>query len=189
MRPLPPQDSKISVTTDGADDVIHIPQASGNLMRYFIGAFMLFWLGGWYSGFSSAVSKVSSGEAPSFLIFWLGGWTLGGIFAAYMLYRIFRPTVPESLRLQANSVVYDSGVPAFQMQFGDANQKQSWAAMFPKRTVVEIDRQQLRSLVLRPTESGNRLTLDVGSRRIDLGQAASEIEREWLFRTLTGRYR
>jgi hypothetical protein len=39
------------------------------------------------------------------------------------------------------------------------------------------------------TDSGNRLTLDVGARRIELGQAASEIEREWLFQTLTARYR
>jgi hypothetical protein len=123
------------------------------------------------------------------VIFWLGAWTVGGIFAAYMLYRIFRPAVPESLRLQANGVVYDSGIPPYQMQFNYANRQDAWKAMFQKRTFVELDRQQLKSLRLRETDSGNRLTLDVGARRIELGQAASEIEREWLFQTLTARYR
>jgi hypothetical protein len=183
MQLLPPQGSKISVTTNGAEDAIFIPHASGTIMRYFVGAFLLFWLGAWFFGVSRAVSEVSSGETSGFQLLWLGGWTLGGIYAAYMLYRIFRPGVPESLKLRADSIVYDSGVPAFQIQ--PANQIE----LFPKRTVVEVDRQQLKSLLLRQTESGNRLTVDVGARRIDLGQAASEIEREWLFRTLTGRYR
>jgi len=116
-----------------------------------------FLAGGWFCGFSAALSQVLSGQAHGFLIFWLGGWTLGGIFAAYYLYRVSRPAVPESLKLRANSVVYDSGVPAFQIQLSLANQKQAWASLFPKRTVVELERQQLESLRLRETDSGNRL--------------------------------
>jgi hypothetical protein len=185
----PPQGSKISVTTDGADDVIRIPQAGGDFTRYLVGAFIVFWLGGWYAGFSSALSTVSSGKAPAFLIFWLGAWTVGGVLAAYMLYRIFRPAVPESLRLRANGIVYDSGIAPYQMQFNYANRQEAWKSMFQRRTLVEVDLQQLKSLRLRETDSGNRLTLDVGSRRIELGQAASEIEREWLFQALTKRYR
>jgi hypothetical protein len=77
-------------------------------------------------------------------------------------------------------------VPAFQIQVSHANQKQAWASLFPKRTVVELNRQQLGSL---QTDSGNRLTVDVATSRIDLAQAASEVQREWLFRALTARYR
>jgi hypothetical protein len=53
---------------------------------------------------------------------------------------------------------------------------------------VTITRRDLRSLRLRETESDNRLTVDVASARVDLGRAASEVEREWLHRLLTERY-
>lgn len=53
---------------------------------------------------------------------------------------------------------------------------------------MTITRRDLRSLRLRETESDNRLTVDVASARVDLGRAASEVEREWLHRLLTERY-
>jgi hypothetical protein len=53
---------------------------------------------------------------------------------------------------------------------------------------VTISRQDLRSLRLRETEIANRLTVDVASKRIDLAQGASEVEREWLYRVLAERY-
>jgi hypothetical protein len=67
-------------------------------------------------------------------------------------------------------------------------QKQAWQGYFPKRTIVGIDRQQLRSLRLRETESDNRLTVDVDSVRLDIGRAATEVEREWLYQVLVNRY-
>jgi hypothetical protein len=184
----PPPGSSISVATEGAAPVITIPQPSGGLMRYFVGAFMLFWLGGWFIGFRGASSQVLSGHAPAFLMFWLGGWTLGGGFAVWMLYRIFRPAVPERLELGADGVAYDSGVPPFRQNFGTANRKEAWKSYFPKRTIVTISRQDLRSLRLRENELENRLTVDVASARVDLARAASEVEREWLYRVLTERY-
>jgi hypothetical protein len=184
----PPLGSAIRVTQDGAEPVIKIPQPAGGVMRYLIGAFILFWLGGWYFGFTSVLTELRSGRGGGFLLVWLGAWTVGGIFAVAMLYRIFRPAVPEQLRLGAQSVGYDSGVPPFRPEFNNWNQKQSWASYFPKRTVVTISRRDLHSLRLRETGSGNRLTFDVGSARIDLAQAASEVEREWLFSVLTERY-
>jgi len=157
-------------------------------MRYFIGAFMLFWLGGWFMGFRSATSQVLSGHAPTFLILWLGGWTLGGGFAVWTLYRIFRPAVAETLKLEADGIVYDSGVPPFRQDFRPTNRKDAWKSYFPKRTIVTISRQDLRSLRLREAELENRLTVDIASARVDLGRAASEVEREWLYRVLMERY-
>jgi hypothetical protein len=139
----PPQGSKISVTTDGADDIIRIPQASRHFTQYFAAAFILFWLGGWYAGFSSALSLVLSGEAPAFamafMIFWLGAWTAGGFLAAYMLYRMVRPTIPESLRLRLNGIAYDSGISPYQIQFNYANRRDAWKSMFQRRVLVEVD--------------------------------------------------
>ena len=110
---------------------------------------------------------------------------MGGLFGAFFLYRVLQPAIPETLRLRAESFLYDSGIPPFQ-QFNYRDQ--NLASLFPKRNKIEVTRQQLESLHLRDTESGNRLTVDIGSRRIELGRAASEIEREWMFRMLTERY-
>lgn len=182
----PPPGSAISVATDGIVPVITIPQPRA-VTRYFASVFILFWLGMWCVGFASAFSKVLSGNAPFFLIFWLSAWTLGGGFAVYALYRMLRPPVPETLQLGADAITYDSGIPPFRQDFFTAN-RYAWKSYFPKRTKVTISRQDLRSLRLREADSENRLTVDVSSTRLDLGRAASEVEREWLYRVLSERY-
>jgi hypothetical protein len=118
----PPDGSKISVTTEGIDPVIVVPHGSASAIRYFVGLFLLFWLGGWFVGFSSTISTLASGKFHLFLVFWLGGWTLAGIAVVLCLYRIFRPSIPESLRLMLQGVRYDSGIPPFQMNSGSMKQ-------------------------------------------------------------------
>ena len=182
----PPDGSKISVTTEGTDPVIVVPHGSASAIRYFVGLFLLFWLGGWFVGFSSTISTLAFGKFHPFLVFWLGGSTLAGIAMVVCLYRIFRPSISGSLRLMLQGVRYDSGIPPFQMN--PVNQMNSWKTLFPKRTRVDIDRQKLKSLRLRETEAGNRLTVDAGAARLDIAQSASEIEREWLYQVLAKRY-
>ena len=189
----PPSGSKIVVTTSGADPVITIPQASGGPMRYFAGLFLIFWLGLWSVGFGTAASKLWSGGSESvaangFLLFWIGAWTLGGAYAMFVLYKMFRPSIPESLRLMPDGVAYDSGVPPLQWNSGWSYQSEAWRSLFSKRLRVELDRQQLQSLRLRETDSGNRLTVDADAARIDVARSVSEIEREWLNRLLATRY-
>jgi|SRR5262245_4064671 len=184
----PPEGSKIAVAAEGADQTIIIPHESGGAMRYFAGLFILFWLGGWFVALSTTAPQAFSGNPPPFLIFWLGAWMVGGVFAMYYLYRIFRPSFPESLRLTRNGIIYDSGVPPFQMMSRYANTKDAWQSFFPKRTRVEIDRRQLQSLRLRDTDTGNRLTVDAGALRLDVAKSASEVEREWLYQVLARQY-
>ena len=193
MRLEPPSGSRISVTTEGANSSIVVPHASGGgLMRYSVGLFVLAWLGGWVLGFVSVVRTLSSGRTPSgvyaFLVFWLAAWTLAGVWALYLAYRTFRPSVPESLKLMPNGVTYDSGVPPLQLYFSYVSPKEAWKSMFPKRTRIELDRRKLQSLRLRETNDGNRLTIDADALRLDLAQSASEIEREWLYDVLAKRY-
>jgi hypothetical protein len=190
----PPSGSKISVTTDGADPVIVVPHGNVGVMRYFVGLFLLAWLGGWFAGFSNVVRMLSSGKVQAspfpavvFAVFWLLGWTLAGAFAAYWAYRVVRPSVPESLRLMPNSVTYDSGIPPLRT-YGYMSRNDYWKSMFRNRTRVELDWQKLQSLRLRDTNDGNRLTVDAGALRIDIAQSASEIEREWLYQFLANRY-
>jgi len=186
----PPSGSRISVTTDGACPAIVIPHGNAGPMRYFTGLFTVFWLGGWFWGFRAAFSQVWSGKATAFLVFWLAAWTLGGVYAMYIVYRIFRPSVPESLKLMANGVAYDSGVPPLQYAFGCAFRSRNdyWRSLFPKRTRLEIDWKNLQSLRLRASDGGNRLTVDVGALRLDIAGSAGEIEREWLYQLLAKRY-
>jgi len=188
MNLKPPDGSNIAVVAEGADQTIIIPHQSGGAMRYFAGLFILFWLGGWFVAFSTTAPQVFSGNPPLFLIFWLGGWTVAGVFAMYYLYRIFRPSIPESLRLTRNGVIYDSGVPSFQMVPRYANAKDAWQSFLPKRTRIELDRRQLQSLRLRDTDTGNRLTVDAGALRLDVAKSASEVEREWLYQVLARHY-
>ena len=183
----PPSGSRISVTTDGAYPLIVVPYRSGGPIRYFVGVFLLAWLGGWFAGFSNAVSQLASGQAPAILVFSLVAWTLGGAFAVYWAYRAFRPSVPESLSLMPNSVIYDSGIPPLQT-YSYISRTDYWKSMFQKRTRTELDWQKLQSLRLRETNDGNRLTVDADALRLDIAQSASEIEREWLYQLLANRY-
>jgi hypothetical protein len=133
-------------------------------------------------------SGLAPGVAYAFLVFWLAARTVAGVWALYLVYRAFRPSVPETLKFMPNGVTYDSGVPAFQMYFGYASHKEVWKYMFPRRTRVELDRRKLQSLRLRETNEGNRLTVDADALRLDIVPSASEIEREWLYELLAKRY-
>jgi hypothetical protein len=188
--PEPPSGSKVLVVPDGADTKILIPNESGGWMRYGAGLFILAWLGGWTAGFIGALSTVTSGKANAFVVFWLIAWTLGGAMAAYSVYWIFRPSVPESLKLLASAVVYDSGVAPYQLNYGHGykSRRDTWRSTFPKRMRLELDRRTLQSLRLRETDDGNRLTVDAGASRIDIARDATEVERDWLYRVLAKRY-
>jgi hypothetical protein len=184
-----PRDSKLMVVPDGADTLILIPHGSGGAMRYAVGLFILAWLGGWVAGLSGALSTLATGKAPAFLFFWLIAWTLGGAMAMLTVYRIFRPTVAEQLKLLASGIAYDSGIAPFQLHYGRyRSQWDAWRYMFPKRAQLELDRQALQSLRLRETDDGNRLTVDAGAARLDIARSATEVEREWLYRLLAKRY-
>lgn len=190
MSQYPPQGSKIEVGTLNGHQHIVLPHGDAGLMRYFIGAFLLFWLGGWFMGFTSAADQVMSGKGGAFLLFWLVGWTIGGIFAVNYLYRIFRKSVPEQLLLNKPNLSIDTGIPPFKMYLGVniANQKDYWKSLFPKRKKIEFSYDEIKSLKLRETDSGNRLTIDKGSDRVEIAPSVSEIEKEWLHRHLKLNY-
>jgi hypothetical protein len=196
MNLTPPAGSSIEVVTESGEPVITIPAGRGGAMRILSALFIAFWLCGWTAGFATVGSQVLSGKASAFSVFWLGGWTIGGCFAAMYLYRLVRPSIPETLRLGLTSVSYDSGVPPFNFNYyyrgyygrPSPFSRGERASLFPKRTVIDIDRRQMQSLRLRETDGGNRLTVDAGATRLDLAQAASEVEREWLYRVLAEKY-
>lgn len=60
--------------------------------------------------------------------------------------------------------------------------------MFPKRTRIEFLPAELKTMELRETDSGNRLTIDKGTERVEIAIGTTEIEREWLFSFLQSHY-
>ena len=184
MGSTPPQGSKITIDTVNGHQQILVPHGSGGIMRYFIGIFLLFWLSGWFMGFTNAFSTIISGEGGTSLIIWLGGWSLGGLFAGYMIYRVFQKSIPEQLLLNCPSLSLDTGVPPMKLELSVRSQKEYWKSIFPKRKRIEFTPSDLKTMKLRETDSGNRLTIDKGAERIEIAIAATEIEKEWLFRHL-----
>jgi len=183
-----PNGSNIKIDNLDGHQLIVIPHGNGGFMRFIIAAFLLFWLGGWFMGFTSAIEEIVSGKSDTFLIFWLGGWTIGGLFAVYMIYRVLKKSIPEKILLNKPELLIDTGIPPLKIDFGFNNQKDYWKSMFPKRKRIEFNSSEIKSIALREIESGNRLTLDKGSERIELACSATEIEREWLFDYLQKNY-
>ena len=182
-----PQNSNINIVMLKGIEQIIIPHAKSGIFKYFIGAFLLFWMFGWATGFVTVGSQILAGEGNAFLFFWFAGWSVGGLFAGTILFKIFRTSKPESLLLNRPNLVLDTGVPAFNPNMG--NQKELWKNLFLKRQHIEFTHRELESLTLRETDLGNRLTIDNGSERIELATSATEIEREWLFEYLKSNYR
>ena len=184
--------SKIQVEHESGYQKLIIPQPSGGITRYFVSAFMLFWLGMWAFGWIAAASQLvrgnGNGPADVFLIFWLGGWTVGGIFAIWVLYKSLRPSVPETIILSRPFLVYDSGIAPFKFPLGHRSQMDMWKKLFQRRLKLEFDQSQLKTLRLREFEDGNRLTIDQGAKRLEIGTGASEPEREWLHELLQKEY-
>ncbi len=184
----PIQGSKIKVESSEGYELIVVPHGDPGITRFFIGVFLIIWLGSWFMRFTSAAGEVLSGKGSAFLILWLGCSTLTGVFAVCFFYRIFRSPIPEKLLLNKPNLTIDTGIPIFKMTFSMNNHKDFWKTMFPKRKRFEFTYDEIKSLKLRETDSGNRLTIDRGSDRIEIASSAKKIEREWLFNYLESNY-
>lgn len=190
MSATPPKGSKIEVSFHKGYETITIPHSSGGVIRYFAGIFMLFWLGGWISGGLTTIGEITDGKADvnAFDLFWLGGWAVSCVFVVYFLYRMFRKSVSEKLLLNRSNLTYDSGIPPVHIGASSDSKKNPWSMLFAKREKVEFQPREVKSLRLREVEAGNRLTIDNGDKRLEIGHSSTEVEREWLYEYLQRNY-
>lgn len=86
------------------------------------------------------------------------------------------------------NLTFDTGVPPLDIKFGTRYSMDYWKSLFHRRKQIEFTPLEMKSLRLRETDSGNRLTIDRGADRIDIAAGATEVEREWLFATLKDVY-
>ncbi len=197
MMSSPPAGSAISLTDAPSGRLVTIPHPKASRARYFPMTFLAFWLCGWLLGEVTVLSQLLTRpfEAASlFLVVWLCVWTVGGAFAGLTLRRMLKRSIPETLLMTASGLTIDSGLKPVN-PFSDPGWKRSagWnerrEAIFPKRMVETANRRSLETLQLREGDSRNRLTLDIGAHRVELAASASDVEREWLFKLISDRYR
>ena len=195
MLPTPPPHSRIQVRTDlSSCPLLTLPKAKTGLLHYGIAAFLIVWLCGWAAGWLSAAREITTAgragaSGGAFLIFWFAGWTIAGGFAIMCLWKILRPSVPETLILMKPRLIYDSGVQPLPVMWGYGRQTDFWKKMFAKRRRFEFSLAEMATIKLRDTEGDNRLTVDHGPDRVDIGKTLTEVEREWLFTLLREEYK
>ncbi len=145
--------------------------ASG-VTRYACATVLAFWLCGWAASWIRAVPALIAAGPPLFVIGWLGVWTLGGACVIWMLWGMLRPARPESVRLEAEWLRYDPGrSPMYPFQ-------RIW--MRP----VKMPRVEISGCALERVGGRQRLSVDCGADRVEIGPCLREAEREWLHTVL-----
>lgn len=185
----PPKNSQIQTKSELSGVTLSWKKPSGGPFRFFIVAFLIFWLCGWLFGFISAGKQILTGGPSIFLAFWLAGWTLGGIFAVAMIYWLLRPQVPESVTMERDRLKYDTGSASinFMNPYWMMRKKANvnpFSMMFQKRKTYELDRSECPEFVLEGLGDDQRLRFDDGADRITIGESLKEPEREWLAKVL-----
>lgn len=180
-----PDNSSIKMGLLNDRQLISLPYSKPGFGRYFYGAFMFFWLGGWAWGFLMVGSIILSGGGNAFLYFWFGGWSVGGVYVIYTLYRLFRGTKPQLLWVNKPNLNIDTGIPPINL---DEMKRHPIKTLKTNRIKAELKPNQIKTLTLRETGEGNRLTIDYGADRFELASGSTEVEREWLYNYLADEY-
>lgn len=188
-----PFNSRLRLDATDGHTLIEVPQTPDFFRRLIVAAFLACWLLGWLIGLVAVIRAMTGSPAGSVLLVWLLFWVVGGLAVALLIGRLVRKPLAERLQLMPERLLWDTGRPSIALQLlarPDDGRRYSWRQamhrLFPRRRLLEFDRAELRSLQLREFRDGNRLTLDSGVDRHELAAAATEVEREWLYRYLEG---
>lgn len=153
--------------------------------RFFVTAFLGFWLCGWAFGWISVAGQIARGHYNLFLVGWLGAWTVGGGAAIWALWNLVRPARPESVTLGLDHFGYDPGHSPTDifMRYG----RGSWYNREPTRRLrkpIAVAKSELGKFLLDRVGERQRLSFDRGAERVEIGASLGEPEREWLHATL-----
>jgi hypothetical protein len=140
--------------------------------RYIDQVLMVLWLCGWASALVWPAGQLANGKADPFLVSWVAFWTLVGGRAAWALWASFLPARPEAVRLEAEVLRHDPG-----------GRRWCWGRR-AGREPTQVARSDIRGFVLERVGERQRLYLDLGAGRREIGAGLREPEREWLFAVL-----
>jgi len=190
LRDLPelPADSVIEVeeTDEGLVLCWHNPR--GGAGRYRLAAFILVPLTVFVSVFGvlagHEASKMISGEKPiacpavAFFVFCAGAAAL----LAYCVLMLLLPRRAEVLTLTGDTLLYRRGTPPVGQRKGNTiwgSHVISWEP-FGRRPRICAQRAQVIDVNLLYLGGREGLTVEIGTKRVEIGRYLSEPEREWL---------
>ncbi|MEK6238811.1 MAG: hypothetical protein N2C14_29195 [Planctomycetales bacterium] len=195
----PPSGSSISVENTFEGRVLSWMNPTGGAARYFGAAFLMFWLCGWAVGEIGVICVLGFGGLAmingdvgleglfigAFLAFWLTGWTFGGFFAIRSLWALLSPPRPEQLTLGYSQLIHDPGTQS--MIHMGRHSRSSWEYRDemrhpPKKR--DVPKHDVGKINLDFAGDRQRLTVDVGTDRFEIGRSLREPEREWLAEVL-----
>jgi hypothetical protein len=182
LQTLPGSKIEVGICETGSP-MLTLPVATGGTAeRWGPAAFLIFWLCGWAVGEVFAATALFIKDTPMFarlfLLAWLGGWTVGGIMAMRQCHALIKGPQPDILVFNAESLEIRHGQLPFSFQTARNNPRRLWSSGAPKPAVLpkgEIGKPRVEW-----ADSRQRLTIDHGIERIEVGNVLTEPEREWL---------
>lgn len=199
LAPLP-DGSRIEIERAFEDLQLSWPHPPGPIwMKLPMGLFLCLWLCGWAVGEVFAITILAAGmfgggqilNAPGgggvfvtgFLLLWLTMWTIGGATAIWTLVNLVRPDAPARLTLGVDTLAYHPGRHFnFPQHFAGQGFKQGWPS---SPTAFTVPRGEIGAIKLDFVGDRQRLTIDRGVVRLEIGMTLSEPEREWLAEVIT----
>ena len=180
--PAKPVRSNIEVAPDFNSTVLSWKNPRGGISRYVALIFLIAWMGGWVVGEVSVTRNHMKDPGQFFLLFWLTGWTVGGLYCLLMIVTLARPSRPERLTLDPRSLQYEPGTEP--IAFGrDTKTIDPLMLLRPKRA-AQAARKEIGEIKLDRVGERQRLTVDIGAKRVEIGEYLEEPEREWLLSVL-----
>lgn len=180
-----PINSTIEVISELNKTMIVWKNPRGSSTKYLVVVFSLAWLVGWSFVLNSVINQILNEDYNSSLIFWLIGWSIGGIIALKSVIQLIRPAKPEKLILDFETLTFEHGTPVFQgVEIrGFENNREDSTPSNSKRK-YSIPKKEVGEIRLERIGERQRLSLDHGAERIEIGYYLTEPEREWLFSVL-----
>jgi hypothetical protein len=186
----PPQNSCFIVDVDDDGRPRLRWSAKETWLRWFPVAFLFVWLCGWAAGEVAVlltlldlvpVQRGPGGGGTLFMVIWLTMWTLGGCAAMYAL-KTLVVRRPELLVFGSEGIYHDPGTPSVPLNRRWEDARAFW---FPQKPRT-IRREGLGRFRLDRVGERQRLCVDMGADRIEIGRSLREPEREWLAGVLQG---
>jgi hypothetical protein len=167
-----PSNCVIEERTDAEGVTLTWPVPSYGPWRYVAAAVVFGWLYLWSIGWNDVAGQIIAGDQPDDakyrLYFWLTGWSIGGAVAVYVIWCLVRRSLPESVRLQGEMLHFIPG------RRGGSD----------RANPMSISRSAIRGIVLERITIVQRLFVDRGTDRVEIGECLCEPDREWLFAKL-----
>jgi hypothetical protein len=152
------------------------------------GIYLVGWLGMWtVMGLALIYGLVTGFKdvtifQKAFLSFWLVGWLVGEIFAIKAMITLFLPARPEHLILGNEAVMHDPGRDQNASWWSPRKKGRENNVAKPKKR--ELFRTEVQNVRIDRIGERQRLSIDIGAERVEIGRNLQEPEREWLYDVL-----